>query len=110
MKMEVLMVSVIMAKTFQATTNYEKGVPLSHYSKVIESLKMECLRFVVCPLLALTFFSFFVAVAIYSTNKSNKAGGTCRLSSLYVLRCLWPTLIGQALPQFSNDIYLRSCL
>ncbi len=24
------------------------------------------------------FFSFFVAVAIYSTNKANKAGGTCR--------------------------------
>jgi hypothetical protein len=24
------------------------------------------------------FFSFFVAAAIYSTNKANKAGGTCR--------------------------------
>jgi hypothetical protein len=28
--MEVLTVSVITAQTFQATTNHEKGVPLSH--------------------------------------------------------------------------------
>jgi hypothetical protein len=56
---------------------------ISAWNIDIESLKIHCLRFVVCPLLAqpskgklLLFFSFFVAVAIYSTNKANKAGGT----------------------------------
>jgi hypothetical protein len=53
----------------------------------IKSLKIDCLRFVVCPLLvpafqvqasSFLFFSFFVAVAIYSTNKANKAGSTRR--------------------------------
>jgi hypothetical protein len=47
----------------------------------IESLKIDYLSFVVCWLLAPAklhlFFSFFVAVAIYSTNKANKAGGMC---------------------------------
>ncbi len=44
----------------------------------IESLQIDCLRFVMCPLLVLVFqdsFSFF-AVAINSTNVANKAGST----------------------------------
>ncbi len=39
---------------------------------------IDCLSFVMCPLLAplvIVFFSFFVAV-VYSTNEANKAGGT----------------------------------
>ncbi len=38
---------------------------------------IDCLSFVMCPLLAplvIVFFSFFVAV-VYSTNEANKAGG-----------------------------------
>jgi len=41
--------------------------------------KIDCLRFVMCPLLAPVFqgfFFFFFAVAINSTNEANKAGGT----------------------------------
>jgi hypothetical protein len=46
----------------------------------IESSKIDCLRFVVCPLLAQLitgFFSSFSAAAIHSTNEANKAGGMC---------------------------------
>jgi hypothetical protein len=46
----------------------------------IESSKIDCLRFVVCPLLAQLitgFFSSFSAAAIHSTNEANKAGRTC---------------------------------
>jgi hypothetical protein len=46
----------------------------------IESSKTDCLRFVVCPLLAQLitgFFSSFSAAAIHSTKEANKAGGTC---------------------------------
>jgi hypothetical protein len=61
---------------------YWKG---SHCSSVvksidIESSKIDCLRFVVCPLLAQLitgFFSSFSAAAIHSTNEANKADGTC---------------------------------
>jgi hypothetical protein len=43
----------------------------------IERPKIDCLSFVMCPLLAqlkIGFFSFFVAAAVYSTNEANKAG------------------------------------
>ncbi len=44
----------------------------------IKDKKIECLRFIMCPLLVLGFqgffFSFFDA-AINSTNEVNKAGG-----------------------------------
>ncbi len=46
----------------------------------IESSKIDCLRFVVCPLLAQLithFFSSFSAAAIHSTNEAKKAGGMC---------------------------------
>jgi hypothetical protein len=46
----------------------------------IERHKKDCLSFVMCPLLAqliIGFFSFFAA-AVYSTNETNKAGGTRR--------------------------------
>ncbi len=43
----------------------------------IESLQIDCLRFVMCPLLAPVFqASSFFAVAINSTNVANKAGST----------------------------------
>jgi hypothetical protein len=38
--------------------------------------KIDCLRFVVCPLQAPVLKGFFFAVAIKSTNGANKAGGT----------------------------------
>jgi hypothetical protein len=43
----------------------------------IERPKIDCLSFVMCPLLAqlkIVFFSSFVAAAVYSTNEANKAG------------------------------------
>ena len=43
--------------------------------------KIDCLSFVMCPLLAqpiIAFFSSFFAAAVYSTNEANKAGGTRR--------------------------------
>ncbi len=50
------------------------------FDLTIDMEKIDCLRFVMCPLLALPhprLFSFFFAVAIYSTNETNKAGGMC---------------------------------
>ncbi len=47
----------------------------------IKSLQIDCLRFVMCPQLApvlIGIFSFFIAAAINSTNKANKAGGMCQ--------------------------------
>ncbi len=43
----------------------------------IERPKIDCLSFVMCPLLAQLktgFFSIFFAAAVYSTNEANKAG------------------------------------
>ncbi len=43
----------------------------------IERPKIDCLSFVICPLLAQLktgFFSSFFAAAVYSTNEANKAG------------------------------------
>jgi hypothetical protein len=50
---------------------------VEHQSLDIERQKIDCLRFVMYPLLALGFqgLSFF-DVAINSTNEANKAGGT----------------------------------
>jgi hypothetical protein len=39
--------------------------------------KIDCIRFVMCPLLAPYFKPFFLAVAINSTNEANKAGSMC---------------------------------
>ncbi len=53
--------------------------------------KIDCLRFVMCPLLAqleIGFFSSFSAAAVYSTNEANKAG----LKQSIIFRCLWPSL------------------
>ncbi len=49
--------------------------------------KIDCLRFVMCPLLAqleIGFFSSFSAAAVYSTNEANKAG----LKQSIIFRCL----------------------
>jgi hypothetical protein len=43
----------------------------------IERPKIDCLSFVMCPLLAqpkIGFFSSFFVAAVYSTNEANKAG------------------------------------
>jgi len=43
----------------------------------IKRPKIDCLSFVMCPLLAqlkIGFFSSFFAAAVYSTNEANKAG------------------------------------
>jgi hypothetical protein len=41
----------------------------------IERRKIDCLRFVILPLLAPGFQGFFFDAAINSTNEANKAGG-----------------------------------
>jgi hypothetical protein len=41
--------------------------------------KIDCLSFVMCPLLAqliIGFFFIFFVAAVYSTNEANKAGST----------------------------------
>ncbi len=62
-------------------------------SKVSE---IDCLRFIMCPILApvlIGFFSvFFFAAAINSVNESNKAGSTCH-EAVFILRCLLFKLI-----------------
>jgi hypothetical protein len=43
----------------------------------IERPKIDCLSFVMCPLLAqlkICFFYFILPVAVYRTNEANKAG------------------------------------
>ncbi len=39
--------------------------------------KIDCLRFVMCPLLAPHFKAFFLAATINSTNETSKADSTC---------------------------------
>ena len=55
-----------------------------------QKAKIDCLRFVMCPLLAqleIGFFSFYFyfAAAIYRTTEANKAG----IKQSILLRCLW---------------------
>jgi hypothetical protein len=48
--------------------------------KILKVSKIDCLRFLMCPLLVLVLIGFFsscFAVAINSNNEANKAGGTC---------------------------------
>ncbi len=62
------------------------------YSHRYRKAKIDCLRFVMCPLLAqleIGFFSSFSAAAVYSTNEANKAG----LKQSIIFRCLWLFLI-----------------
>jgi hypothetical protein len=40
----------------------------------IKRPKIDCLSFVMCPLLAQLKIGFFFAAAVYSTNEANKAG------------------------------------
>ncbi len=40
----------------------------------IKRPKIDCLNFVMCPLLEQLKICFFFAVAVYSTNEANKAG------------------------------------
>jgi hypothetical protein len=54
--------------------------------------KIDCLRFVMCPLLGqleIGFFSSFSAAAVYSTNEANKAS----LKQSIIFRCLWWQLV-----------------
>jgi hypothetical protein len=47
------------------------------FSIDIERPKIDCLSFVMCPLLAqlkIGIFSSFISAAVYSTNEANKAG------------------------------------
>ncbi len=51
--------------------------PIHRYQKA----KIDCLSFVMCPLLEqliIAFFFLFFAAAVYSTISANKAGGTRR--------------------------------
>jgi len=51
--------------------------------------KIDCLSFVVCPLLAqpiIAFFSAFFAVAVYSTKRQ----AVRAVKQSIILRCLWP--------------------
>ncbi len=52
-------------------------IDVREYIIDIERPKIDCLSFVMCPLLAqlkIGFFSSFFAVAVYRTNEANKAG------------------------------------
>jgi hypothetical protein len=67
--------------------------------------KIDCLRFVMCPLLAqleIGFFSSFSAAAVYSTNEANKAG----LKQSIIFRCLWygPLILNKFVVKTSYDI------
>ncbi len=42
-----------------------------------QKTKIDCLRFIMCPLLTLVFRGFFFVAAMNSTNETNKAGGMC---------------------------------
>jgi hypothetical protein len=58
------------------------------YDHRYRKAKIDCLRFVMRPLLAqleIGFFSSFSAAAVYSTNEANKAG----LKQSIIFRCLW---------------------
>jgi hypothetical protein len=44
---------------------------------ILKVSKIDCLRFVMCPLQALVLISFFFVAAINSTNEANKAGSMC---------------------------------
>jgi hypothetical protein len=62
------------------TRSFDKGLTPTEGKKHRHLSNIDCLSFVVCPLLApliIGFFSFFFAAAIYSTNEANKAGSTC---------------------------------
>ncbi len=52
---------------------------------MISREKIDCLRFVMCLLLAPHFLAFFLAVSINRTNEANKAGKYMPLSCLYYL-------------------------
>jgi hypothetical protein len=58
----------------------EKHRP-SYYNHRFRKAKIDCLSFVMSQLLVqpiIAFFSSFFAVAAYSTNEANKAGGMRR--------------------------------
>ena len=60
-----------------------------------------------CPLLAqlkIGFFSSFSAVAVYSTNETNKAG----LKQSIIFRCLWAPFIMFAVPTGTTISYSLS--
>jgi len=69
--------------------------------------KIDCLRFVMCPLLVPIFKGIFVAVAINSTNKANVAGVHTIKQSI-LLRCLWVlhTNLANALHDFYCHCFL----
>ncbi len=53
--------------------------------------KIDCLRFVMCLLLASGFQRLIFDAAINSTNEANNAGGM-QIYAVYILRCLWDIL------------------
>jgi hypothetical protein len=62
----VIMLSVVIQNIVMQSHRYQKA-------------KIDCLSFVMCPLLAqpiIAFFSSFFAAAVYSTNEAKKAAGT----------------------------------
>jgi hypothetical protein len=66
----------------------------SHFHHRYRKAKIDCLRFVMCPLLAqleIGFFSSFSAAAVYSTNEANKAG--LKQSIIFRFLCFHPSLI-----------------
>ncbi len=75
--------------------------------------KIDCLRFVMCPLLAqleIGFFSSFSVAAVYSTNEANKAG----VKQSIIFRCLCMLQISESrmlvIPGCSNGRLARKSL
>ncbi len=56
---------------------------LGYCLQILKVSKIDCLRLVMCLLLAPIFRGFFFVVAINSTNEANKAGGMC-LQAVYI--------------------------
>ncbi len=56
-----------------SSTHLKLNFSPSH--RYLKKSKIDCLRFVMCPLLAPVFQGFFFAVAINNTNEANRAGG-----------------------------------
>ncbi len=50
--------------------------------------KIDCLRFVMCPLLAPVFQGFFLVATMHSANETNRQA-KCTINQSILPRCLW---------------------
>ncbi len=77
-------------RSFYFLNIFHNLISLMHRHKIIDITikKIDCLRFVMCPLLAPPhprLFSFFHTAAICSTNVTNKPGGMCHWAVYFLM-------------------------